>query len=255
MKLLCVRRTITIGMLSLLIGTGLVVVAEPAFAAKVPQPVLISEEDERQFGEDVFAEIKKESTLDSSTANRNRIDKILKKLTPNAGVPKVKWEFIVIVDESPNAFAVPGGKIGVNTGMFDYARKDDELAAVLAHEIAHVKLRHGAKRLTRDLIKARIADKLGGAAKKLGIDAEKTGEIQAALGAGAVIGVELPFSRTSEHEADAEGMRILKKSGMDPKAMIRMLTNLSKVAPQQSDWASTHPADKSRIDEARKVKV
>jgi metalloendopeptidase OMA1, mitochondrial len=255
MKLLGVRRVLATGALVLACGSGPAAEANPLQGIKVPQPVLISEEDERQFGEEVFAEIKQESTLDKSPARRKRIDKILKKLTPNAGVPKVKWEFIVIADDSPNAFAVPGGKIGVFTGMLDYAKKDDELAAVLAHEIAHVKLRHGAKRLSRDLIKAKIADKLGGAAKKLGIEPDKAEEIQAAFGAGATIGVELPFSRTSEHEADAEGMRILKKSRIDPNSMIRMLTNLSKIAPQESDWASTHPADKSRIDEARKVKV
>ena len=118
------------------------------------------------------------------------------------------WQVRIIDDDSANAFALPGGRIGVNKGMFKVATTQDQLATVLGHELAHVVSRHGAERVSDNMAVqgAVLAGTLYGASR--GNDAGRT---MAALGLGAEVGILLPFSRTQESEADTLGQRYMAR--------------------------------------------
>ncbi len=156
------------------------------------------------------------------------------------------WDVRIVGDDTPNAFALPGGRIGVNRGMFKVATTPDELAAVLGHELAHVVARHGAERVSDHL-----ATQLGVAAASAygatqGMDPNTT---QALLGTGAQLGILLPFSRTQESEADILGQRYMAEAGFDPKAAVALWRNMDRAATgsRTPGFLSTHPAPGNRI--------
>jgi predicted Zn-dependent protease len=162
------------------------------------------------------------------------------------------WETALFVDTSPNAFALPGGKMGVNTGIFSVARSQDQLAAVVAHEIGHVVSRHHDERITRQM----------GAQAGLGIvgaivgSAYGQGAADAAgqLGGAAVqAGFLLPNNRQQESEADVVGQQLMARAGFDPQQAVNLWENMIAAsggtrAPQ---WLSTHPDPRARIQELR----
>ncbi|MGB0370508.1 MAG: M48 family metallopeptidase [Opitutales bacterium] len=160
--------------------------------------------------------------------------------------PDTQWEFVVFDDDQVNAFAMAGGKVGVYTGLIDLVDTEDELAAVVGHEIAHVTARHSNERMSQQLLAAGL-----GAALYLGtgdMEDDTRLMVMAAYGAGSQFGVLLPFSRLHESEADEIGLYYAARAGYDPRAAI---TFWEKMKAQKSgsppEWASTHPADETRI--------
>lgn len=132
---------------------------------------------------------------------------------------QMKWEVQIIDDKSANAFALPGGRIGVNEGMFNVAANQDQLAVVLGHELSHVVARHGAERVSDHM-----AAKLGVALASIygatqGVNPNTT---QALLGMGTQVGILLPFSRAQESEADTVGQRYMARAGFDPRAAVTL---------------------------------
>lgn len=154
-----------------------------------------------------------------------------------------EWEVEVFDSEEINAFALPGGNIGVFAGIFSVAGNQDELAAVIGHEIAHVTEKHALERYNRE------------ATTQIGVvgAAVATGTGQAgmdAFGMAAQLGLTLPFSRGQESEADTEGLKFMAAAGFDPRKSVALWQNMqkkSKLGPPQ--WLSTHPSSENRIDE------
>ena len=148
------------------------------------------------------------------------------------------WETVVFSNEQVNAFAMPGGKIGVYTGILELAETPDQLAAVMGHEIGHVVARHSAERMSTAQLTV-IGLTLAGMATA---DNQQQSIIMAALGLGAYVGVQLPFSRTHETEADDIGQELMAKAGFDPAQAVRlwqlMAGNGKKIPPE---LLSTHP--------------
>jgi len=157
-----------------------------------------------------------------------------------------QWEVQIIDDNTPNAFALPGGRIGVNRGMFKIATDQDLLAVVLGHELSHVIARHGAERMS-DNIAAQAVVVAGSAyAASRGTNA---GYAAAALGLGAEVGILLPFSRTQESEADTLGQRYMAQAGFDPRAAATLWQKMGAQAGSGSKppaFLSTHPATYNR---------
>lgn len=165
-------------------------------------------------------------------------------------ISEPKWEVVVFKDDTANAFALPGGKIGVHTGILKVATTDAQLAAVLGHEVGHVIARHGAERVS-----SQVATQLG-----LGVvdafilgkqmDPNTKGLIMGALGVGSTLAYTLPHSRTQESEADIIGLDLMSRAGFDPRQSVELWKNMSAAAggggPPQ--FLSTHPASQSRID-------
>lgn len=162
--------------------------------------------------------------------------------------PRGRWTVAVFDDPSPNAFALPGGKIGVHTGMLRVARTPDQLAAVIGHEIGHVLADHSNERLTQELA-------VQGGLMLVDLLAEEPGTFQhealrKALGLGAEYGVLLPYSRTHESEADRIGRDLMAKAGFDPRASLELWQAMSRLGGEQPlAFLSTHPSHGSRIED------
>ncbi|NUR22103.1 M48 family metallopeptidase [Frateuria sp.] len=155
-----------------------------------------------------------------------------------------QWEVQIIEDNTANAFALPGGRIGVNQGMFKVATDQDQLAVVLGHELSHVVARHGAERVS-DNMAAQAAVAAG--TIYAGTRGSDTGNVAALLGAGATVGILLPFSRTQEAEADTLGQRYMAKAGFDPRAAPALWDKMEKQGSGGTPtFLSTHPAPDRR---------
>ena len=165
-----------------------------------------------------------------------------------AGVlpPVAKWEFAVIDDKSPNAFAMPGGKIGFNVGMFPYAPTDDDIAVILGHEVAHVICRHGAERVSQQMGVAAAVALTDEATKKK--DAKTRQAWVTAIGLGSQLGVLLPYSRGHESEADHLGLLFMARAGYDPERAPAFWQRFSAIGGSRPpEFLSTHPADATRV--------
>lgn len=154
------------------------------------------------------------------------------------------WEVQIVGDDSANAFALPGGRIGVNKGMFKVATDQDQLATVLGHELSHVVARHGAERVS-DNMAAQAAVAAG--TLYAGSRGTDTGYAAAALGLGAEVGILLPFSRTQESEADTLGQRYMAQAGFDPRAAVTLWQKMAAQGGSKPPaFLSTHPSSGNR---------
>lgn len=179
------------------------------------------------------------------TAQVNRVSsRIARAIGPE--MPAAEWEFVLFQDDSANAFAMPGGKIAVFTGLLDLVESDDELAAVIGHEIAHVMLRHSNQRMSAELLRG-----LGGVAAVAAtkdMDDDDRALVLAAYGVGTQVGIMLPYSRTHETQADRLGLMIAASSGYDPRAAIGFWEKMSATgANSMPEFLSTHPGYDTRI--------
>ena len=159
------------------------------------------------------------------------------------------WQVSVIKeDQTKNAFALPGGKIAVYTGIFPVAKNEAGLAAILGHEVVHALARHGAERMSQGVL-AQVG--LGAAAIALqtqGFGPATSQAAMAALGAGAQVGVLLPFSRKHESEADYIGLLLAANAGYDPREAVHVWERMEAAGGQQpSEFLSTHPSHGTRI--------
>jgi predicted Zn-dependent protease len=155
------------------------------------------------------------------------------------------WEINVFQDDTPNAFALPGRKIGVHSGILKVAQNQDQLAAVIGHEIGHVEANHSAERLSSQFA-AQGAMAVAGILAATSDNAEK-GLAMGALGAGLTYGVLLPFSRTQESEADTIGLQLMAEAGFNPDQSVVLWQNMAASSKDKPpEFLSSHPSDQSR---------
>jgi predicted Zn-dependent protease len=216
------------------------------------QLMLVSPAEEAGMGLEAFAQLKKAEKVSTDDDTHARIQRIGRRIAQSVGreLPNAQWEFVVFESDQLNAFALPGGKVGIYIGLIKLAENDDQLAAVIGHEVAHVTSRHGAERTSQNLAVAGV-----GFLAQVGMDAKdvdpaKRNAILAAYGVGASVGLMLPYSRLHETEADAVGLRFAAGAGYDPRAAaafwLRMAAaNKGRVRPPE--FLSTHPAEVTRI--------
>ncbi len=165
---------------------------------------------------------------------------------PEHALADYDWEFEVFDDDQINAWVMPGGKVGFYTGILDVMENDDQLAAVMGHEVGHVVGRHAAERYSQELLA-----QIGTAAAVAALTAYDTpygGEIAAVLGAGVTFGVILPYSRRHEYEADRLGVDFMRGGGYAAPEALRFWEKLaarSEASPLA--FMSTHPSDEERI--------
>jgi len=162
--------------------------------------------------------------------------------------PQNVWEFVVFDDDSTiNAFAMPGGKVGVYTGILKVAKTDDELAAILGHEIAHVSAHHGNERMSQAIVFASGALALGYAVR----NEEQTTKdaIMLAYGIGTTLGASLPYSRLHENEADEIGLLYMARAGYDPRVAPKFWQKMKDMGGSvPPEFLSTHPSNETRIE-------
>jgi predicted Zn-dependent protease len=160
------------------------------------------------------------------------------------------WEIVVFESDQVNAFALPGGKIGVYTGLLKVAENQDQLAAVIGHEIGHVIAGHSNERLsTNQALQTVLA--LGDAGMKAyGVRYQQ--ELMTAFGLGAQLGVALPFSRAHESESDIIGLDLMAKAGFEPRQAVNLWQNMAaQGGAGMPEFMSTHPAPETRIKDLR----
>lgn len=162
-----------------------------------------------------------------------------------------EWEFNLVESQEVNAWAMPGGKVVVYTGLLDLAQTEDQLAAVVGHEIAHAIARHGNERMSQGLLTTMGGIALSEALKNR--PAQTRDLLLTSYGIGSTVGIILPYSRTHESEADRLGLIFMAMAGYDPQAAV---TFWEKMAAQNEgasvpEFLSTHPADQTRIENIR----
>lgn len=170
---------------------------------------------------------------------------------------KFQWEFKLLdAPQTVNAFCLPGGKVAVYSGLLKVTQNKDALAAVMGHEVAHATLQHGNKRMSQGLLlQLGMSTASAVAANWGGIDEGERNNIIALMGAGAQIGVVLPFGRKQETEADVEGLRFLIRAGYDPNAAPALWRRMAQLSAgsQTPRWLSTHPHPRDRADHLERI--
>jgi predicted Zn-dependent protease len=223
--------------------------------------VLLSPGEELKLGADSFQEIRQKESVSSNSAYNTRVTRVGQRIAQAVGneLPDAKWEFVVFESKDVNAFALPGGKVGVYTGLLQLAESDAELAIVMGHEIGHVIARHGAERMSEAMVIQGVGA-LGSAVVEAKTEDPQTKQLfELAYGGATTVGRVLPHSRANESEADRMGAVYAARAGYDPRASItfwqKMVTQkqaadkatASGAASKISELMSTHPADEKRI--------
>lgn len=213
----------------------------------------VSQEQLNQLGAQAFVEAKTKGPLSNDAKQKAYVNCVVNALVRQlpANSQNIGWEAAVFSNKEPNAFALPGGKVGVNTGLFSVAKNQDQLAAVLAHEIGHVVENHHDERITRQMGASSLVQLAGMAAgAKYGQGALDTVNQLGGLGAQGLF--LLPGSRTQETEADVVGQRLMAQAGFDPAQAVALWENMMAASGGRSpEWLSTHPDPQSRIQELR----
>ncbi|MBI3357052.1 MAG: M48 family metallopeptidase, partial [Nitrospirae bacterium] len=166
-----------------------------------------------------------------------------------------QWEVTVIKDDKTmNAFALPGGKIAVYTGIFPVAKTEAGLAAVMGHEVVHALARHGAERMSQGQLTNAALQVAGVAVGASGGNPLLGQAAMAALGAGAQVGVLLPFSRAHESEADYIGILLAADAGYDPQESVHLWERMERLSGGggPAEFLSTHPGHETRIQQLKK---
>lgn len=204
------------------------------------QLILVGEQQVQALGLQAFRQMQQEKPLSKDRDLIRRVEEVGRNVARISPKPDWDWEFNVFDDDSPNAFALPGGKVGVNSGLFKVAKNDDQLAAVIGHEVAHAIARHGAERMSQGQLA-----QVGGAAVALGTG---SGAYTSAYAVLAQYGFMLPNSRTQESEADHIGLLYMAEAGYDPRAAVDLWRNMEAAgAGGQLEFLSTHPSPGNRI--------
>jgi predicted Zn-dependent protease len=218
------------------------------------QIMLVGDAEMDKMGVEAFEQLKSEGKVSSESQTNGYVTCVAHAITsaidskqyPNA---VGSWEVRVFQDDTANAFALPGRKIGVHTGLLKVATNQDQLATVIGHEVGHVLAKHGAERVS-DQFATQIAAQGAGALLGAVSSPATQGVAMAALGVGAQT-VVLKFSRTQESEADALGLDLMASAGFDPRESVSLWKNMAAASQgnQPPEFISTHPAHATRIND------
>jgi predicted Zn-dependent protease len=219
------------------------------------QVLMVSQEKELSLGYRAFDQIKKESKPSTNQALQARVRRVGERIAKAADRPDYRWEFIVFEDDkNANAFCLPGGKVGVYTGLFKYIKNDSDLATVISHEAAHALARHAGERLSQFNLARLGGTVLGVGLSALGVSPTAGRVAMQGYGLGTQLGVLLPYSRVQESEADRIGLILMAKAGYDPESALDFWQRFAtgkKDKAQLPEFLSSHPSDATRIQRMR----
>jgi predicted Zn-dependent protease len=215
---------------------------------------LFPDEQVAQMGAAAYTQMRKQEKVVSANEPVSRyVGCVANAVTAVVPTPKGggTWEVTVFASDQVNAFALPGGKIGVYTGLLKAAQTPAQLAAVIGHEIAHVQAEHANARLSTQFatdagiaLVAAVTESRGGQGRTA----------MALLGLGAQVGILLPFSRSQESESDVLGLRYMAEAGFDPRASVELWQNMAKAGGGGAPtFLSTHPSGEQRIKDLREA--
>jgi predicted Zn-dependent protease len=221
---------------------------------------LVSDSEINRLSLQSYGELINQSKIISSGSDADLVRKVGRQIAQSAEsflrdngleneISGYSWEFNLIDASDVNAFCMPGGKIAVYTGILPYTKNATGLAVVIGHEVAHAIAKHGAERMSQQML-----TQLGGGVLSA-VTAKKSRETQAlamlAYGAGSQLGVLLPYSRKHELEADRIGLSLMARAGYDPSYAAVFWQDMSANGSSSSELFSTHPSDSKRISEIK----
>jgi len=212
---------------------------------------LIDAEQEVQLGLSEFQKLKKNTPVSNDRTQQALLNGVGHNIARVAPLPNAQWEFVLFEEpDNPNAFCLPGGKVGVYSGILPVTQNEAGLATVIGHEVAHAVARHGAERVSHGLLIQTGEQALDIA---LGGSSQTTRALAlGAYGIGSQLGVALPYSRTQELEADHLGLLYMARAGYDPREAVAFWKRFSAYQASHGggasvEFLSTHPLDATRI--------
>lgn len=251
-----IQRTVQFGLMMFFVALLLEACGSVPFTGR-RQLQLVSNEEVIALSLQQYQEFMRQAPVEKGTANAQMVNRIgtriaeaVKTFYTNNGyaseLNNYNWEFSLVKENSVNAFAMPGGKVVIYTGLLPVTKTEEALAVVVGHEIAHVIARHSSERLSQQ-----VALQYGGA-----IAGGLLGNSQAmqqlggtVFGLGAQYGVMMPYARKQEYEADEIGLILMAIAGYDPRVAVPFWTRMAESSggAQVPEFMSTHPADSKRI--------
>lgn len=240
----CKRLALIAGLSALAAGCAVSPTGEKTLLLNSPQQM-------NAMGTQSFEQMKEKLEIEKDKQTNRYVqciaDAIVIQVPREYGYAPQDWELVVFKDEAVNAFALPGGKMGVYTGMLKVANNQDQLASVIGHEVSHVLAQHGNARMSQQML-----TQLGITATSLvladQVDSKTQKAAVMALGLGAQYGILLPYSRAHESEADMLGQELMAQAGFDPREAVSLWQKMAeKGGAAPPELLSTHPASTTRI--------
>ena len=223
-----------------------------------PADAVLSKSDESQYGRAIMRDIRRSGLVVEDPQLTEYVNEIGHRIAAQTSDGDQQFTFFVVQDSRINAFALPGGYIGVHTGLLEATRSEDELAGVLAHEVAHVTQRHIARAIHASSRQSIVSTALMLGALVLGAAGGNADAVQGAMAIsqGTAIQQQINFTRSNEYEADRIGIGALADAGFDPNGMASFFEVMSRQTPgtpgsRMPDFLMTHPVSTARIAEAR----
>lgn len=216
----------------------------------------MSESEEMSLGFSEFDKMKKEVPISKDAAAKALVERVGKRIAAVAPMPNAQWEFVVFESKEANAFCLPGGKVGVYTGILPITKDEGGLATVIGHEVAHAVARHGGERMSTQMAIqgfGQVSGAVLGATKYA-----KYGPVfDQVYGVGSQVGVALPHSRANESEADRMGLTYMARAGYDPQAAVAFWQRFAEYTKSAGGGGTpwflrTHPLDETRIQDLQK---
>lgn len=216
---------------------------------------LMSAGEETQLGLTSFEALKKETPISKDAKVNALVQKVGKRIAAvaQADMPNAQWEFVVFESAEANAFCLPGGKVGVYTGILQITKDEAGMATVLGHEIAHAVARHGGERMSEAMLL-----QTGGQLLSTGLsaaDPKWQAVASTAYGVTSQVGLQLPHSRAQESEADQIGLRYMARAGYDPEQAVAFWQRFAAYSAQQGSstpaFLRTHPTDETRVKQLK----
>lgn len=217
------------------------------------QLILLSPAHEAQLGLEAFQQLSRQEKVSNNSSYNASVNRVASRIAKVSHSPNLDWETKVFdEDKTINAFALPGGKIGVYTGILKVAETEAGLATVIGHEVAHATARHGGERVS-----AGILAQMGQAALQVALSNGNPvvyNSVMQAYGVGVNVGAILPFSRNQESEADRIGLIYMAKAGYDPREAVKFWQRMNQYSKGQAppEFLSTHPGHQTRVSNLNK---
>jgi predicted Zn-dependent protease len=208
------------------------------------QMTIVDDASLAKAGDQAWRQALSTSKVSPDRAANARVRAVGQRVVDAAGLGGQPWDYAVFEGAAPNAFVLPGGHVGVTTGVLKLVDNDDQLAAVIGHETGHVVARHAAERQSQNVASSLVLGVLGAASG--------SGDTARAISSygqtGAKFGFLLPFSRKQELEADRLGVDYMQRAGYRPREAVTLWRHMqANGGPNTPQFASTHPSDETRI--------
>lgn len=242
------RASWTANVVFAIVGIGLTACAAVPETGR-SQLLLMSASEETALGIREFEKMKQELPISNDPAVNAMVQEVGKAIAAVAPLPDAQWEFVVFdKPDIANAFCLPGGKVGVYTGILPITKNKTGLATVLGHEVAHAVARHGGERMSRAML-VQLGGKILDEALQSNSAATRS-VIHSAYGLGSTVGLVLPHSREQELESDHLGLLYMARAGYDPREAVsfwQRFRDYKQGGKAPPEFLSTHPMDTKRI--------